>query len=110
MHPRPNRAWSHFCVIVRPFFRSEERWAASGLNVLNSYVNRDLMTTLAEGRPAAFWAIALAQVAVCVVLAATAAALRFTEDRLAVRLRDGLTRHLLSLYPADGLTGAGIDH
>ncbi len=124
MQPPPCRAWIHFRAVVRPFFRSEERWAAgarfglllalllasSGLNVLNSYVNRDLMTSLAEGRAAAFWTIAVAQAAVCVILAATTATLRFTEDRLAVRLREGLTRHLLSVYPEDGLRGAGIDN
>jgi putative ATP-binding cassette transporter len=63
--------WSRFLAVAKPFFRSEERWAAFGLlgllavfllalgalNVFNTYVGRDFMTALAERKVGRFFAM-----------------------------------------------------
>jgi putative ATP-binding cassette transporter len=106
--------WSRVKTIARPFFRYESRWRAvalfgvlvvlmlsiSGLNVLNSYVNKYFMTSLAEGEVSRFWSLALVYAALFVVVAVVASFKRFVEERLGLLLREGLTDFLIGAYLA----------
>jgi putative ATP-binding cassette transporter len=96
-----------------PFFRSEKRaigglvlllvclLTVNGLNVVNSYVGRDLFSALAERDGARFYAFAgiLAGVFVCSTVAEVMN--RYIEQRLGLRWREWLTRRLLDRYLAD---------
>jgi putative ATP-binding cassette transporter len=74
----------------------------NGLNVLNSYVGRDLMTAIEQRRPASFFSNALLWVAVFALLTVAAVILRFIEERMALLWREWLTRSLVSGYLRDG--------
>lgn len=101
-----------FFAVVSGFFRSEYRWkaiglsalliglllATSGLNVVNSYVNRDFMSAIAlrnTGQYATLAAIYLGVFAASTVVAVFA---RFTEERLGLVWREWLTGHLMDAY------------
>ncbi len=104
--------WSRFLRVSKPFFRSEERWRAfalfgiiavlilslNGLNVLNTYVNRGFMTALAEREVGRFFSLVAVFASVFVVLTVVAVFKAFTEDRLRLRWRQWLTRHLTDRY------------
>src|SRR5262249_38370174 len=75
--------------------------AVSGLNVLNSYVNRDFMTAIANRDGRAFARQAVLYVLVFAVLSAVAAFYRFTEERLVVLWRVWQTRSLTRAYLQD---------
>jgi vitamin B12/bleomycin/antimicrobial peptide transport system ATP-binding/permease protein len=108
------RPLARFLAIVRPFFQSEERWRAfallgvlvtlllsvSGLNVLNSFVGRDFMTAIEERQPSQFWTLAMVYAGVFVASTVVAVFARFTEERLGLRWRQWLTRHLVDRYLA----------
>src|SRR5437868_3851498 len=103
------RAWQRFVRISKPFFTSEQRWRAwgglallialllslSGLNVLNSYVGRDFMTAVAEGRADRYTRFALLYVGVFAVSTIFAVFYQFTQSRLALSWRQWLTQHFI---------------
>jgi putative ATP-binding cassette transporter len=104
--------WSRFLTVARPFFQSEERWRAfalfgvlavlllslNGLNVLNSFVGRDYMTALSEREVGRFFSLVAVYAGVFVILTTVAVFKAFTEDRLRLRWRQWLTRHLTDRY------------
>jgi vitamin B12/bleomycin/antimicrobial peptide transport system ATP-binding/permease protein len=75
----------------------------SGLNVLSSYVGRDLMTAIEQRESREFFATALLWVGVFVCLTAAAVTLRFIEERLALLWREWLTRQLTQEYLTGGV-------
>jgi putative ATP-binding cassette transporter len=74
----------------------------SGLNVVSSYVGRDLMTAIEQRSHSRFVSMAALYVAVFAALTVAAVLLRFIEERLALLWRDWLTRGLVTQYLADG--------
>lgn len=73
----------------------------NGLNVLASYVGRDLMTTIERRQFPRFVSEALLYVAVFAALTLAAVILRFIEERLGLLWRDWLTRGLVARYLED---------
>lgn len=108
------KAWSRFVHITKPFFHSEMRWKAiglfalliglllsvSGLNVLNSFVGRDFMTSLEKQQAGRFYVLALKYAAVFGCLTLVAVCARFCEERLGLMWRAWLTKNFLSRYLA----------
>lgn len=106
------RAWSRFIKVAWPFFRSEVRWkaaillglliallfAVSGLNVVNSFVGRDFMTSIARRNETDFKTLGLLYAGVFVLSALVAAFYRYTEERLGLLWRQWLTTHLTDRY------------
>ncbi|HXG10163.1 MAG TPA: ATP-binding cassette domain-containing protein [Gemmataceae bacterium] len=104
--------WSRFVIIARPFFRSELRWQAigllalilvfifclNGLNVLSNYMNRDFMSAVVEGEASRSVFLALLWAGVFAGLTIVAVFKAFTEERLRLRWREWLTRHLIDRY------------
>lgn len=74
----------------------------NGLNVLGSYVGRDLMTAIEQRQVASFVSNALLWLAVFVVLTLAAVFLRFLEERLALLWRGWLTQRLVEGYLTGG--------
>lgn len=72
--------------------------AISGLNVVSSYVGRDLMTAIEQRSHSAFVTMALLYVLVFTALTVAAAFVRFIEERLALLWRTWLTRDLVQRY------------
>lgn len=105
---------TRFLAIALPFFRSEARWRAfallglillfilglGGLNVLSSFMNRDFMTAVAERDGSLAASTAGLWLGVFAALTAVAVLKAFTEDRLRLRWRAWLTRHLTDRYLA----------
>src|SRR5277367_1249177 len=101
---------------VRGFARSEVGWraklifavilvlllAANGLNVANSFVNRNLMSAIEERRIGEF--IRQAQLTLAVFAGSTIVAVlaRFAEERLGLLWREFLTKRCIAAYMADG--------
>lgn len=77
--------------------------AISGLNVLSSYVGRDLMTSIEQRDRSAFFTTALLWLGVFAGLTAAAVTLRFIEERLALLWREWLTQGLVREYLAGGV-------
>jgi putative ATP-binding cassette transporter len=109
------RIWSYFVTLITPIFRSPLRWRAtgflgglvgllliiSGLNVLNSFVNRDFMTALEQRQATRFFYMALIYLGVFGLLTLVAVTYRFTEERLGLLWRGWLTDHFLARYLHD---------
>jgi putative ATP-binding cassette transporter len=74
----------------------------SGLNVVSSYVGRDLMTAIEQRSHSRFVSMAALYIAVFVALTLAAVLVRFIEEHLALLWRDWLTRGLVAQYLADG--------
>lgn len=74
----------------------------SGLNVVSSYVGRDLMTAIEQRSHSRFLSMAVLYVLVFGGLTGAAVLLRFIEERLALLWRDWLTRGLVDQYLAHG--------
>lgn len=74
----------------------------SALNVVSSYVGRDLMTAIEQRSHSRFVSMAALYVAVFAALTVAAVLLRFIEERLALLWRDWLTRGLVAQYLTDG--------
>ena len=72
--------------------------AINGLNVVNSYVGRDLMTAIEERSMLRFGMKALLYVAVFGASTVVAVIFRFTEERLGLLWREWLTRRLVVRY------------
>jgi putative ATP-binding cassette transporter len=108
------QAWSRFWTLTRPLFRSEERWRAiallsllvtlllsvSGLNVVNSFVGRDFMTSIEQQQAGRFWHLALLYLSVFGLSTLVAVFCRYTEERLGLLWRSWLTTHLSDRYLA----------
>jgi vitamin B12/bleomycin/antimicrobial peptide transport system ATP-binding/permease protein len=75
----------------------------SGLNVLSSYVGRDLMTSIERRSAASFFSNALLSMLVFGALTGAAVLLRFVEEQLALLWREWMTRKLLADYLAGGV-------
>ena len=107
--------WSRLVEVGLPFFRLEERGRAMGglallvvglvvintINVVNSYVGRDMFSALAERSSRRFYG--LVATLICVFAAATVVEVvnRYVEQRLGLRWRAWLTRRLIDRYLAD---------
>jgi putative ATP-binding cassette transporter len=101
---------------IRTFARSEVGWraklmfaailmllvGANGLNVANSFVNRNLMSAIEERHIGEF--IRQAQLTLTVFAGSTIVAVlaRFAEERLGLLWREFLTKRCVAAYMADG--------
>jgi vitamin B12/bleomycin/antimicrobial peptide transport system ATP-binding/permease protein len=101
---------------IRIFARSEVGWkaklmfaailvlliGANGLNVANSFVNRNLMSAIAERHTAAF--VWQAQLTLAVFAGSTIVAVlaRFAEERLGLLWREFVTGRAVAAYMANG--------
>jgi len=76
--------------------------AANGLNVANSFVNRNLMSAIAERHVADF--VRQAQFTLAVFAGSTIVAVlaRFAEERLSLLWREFLTERAIAVYMANG--------
>jgi putative ATP-binding cassette transporter len=112
--PPTRGLWSRFATITKPFFKAEGRWVAVallglllgfilslvGLNAVSGYMNRDFMTAVWERQAggavfyAALWGGVIAAITVVAAFKA------FAEERLRLRWRRWLTRHLIDRYLA----------
>jgi vitamin B12/bleomycin/antimicrobial peptide transport system ATP-binding/permease protein len=75
---------------------------ANGLNVVNSFVNRNFMSAIADRNMAGFIRLAIFSVGVFAASTAVAVIAKFAEDRLGLLWREAVTRRALKLYLADG--------
>jgi putative ATP-binding cassette transporter len=73
----------------------------NGLNVFNSYVGRDFMSSIEHRNEAAFWRNAAWYLAVFALSTAVAVLYRFAEERLGLVWREQLTRRLAGFYLQD---------
>jgi len=104
--------WSRFVAIAAPFFRSERRWrayallavlavlllAVSGLNVVNSFVNRFFMTAVERRQPDRFVYFAVVYVAVFAASTVVSVFSTYVEARFGLMWRDWLTRRFIDKY------------
>lgn len=74
----------------------------NGLNVVNSYVGRDLITSIEQRDPTSFFELALTWVGVFAALTVAAVVLRFIEERLGLMWREWLSAKLVSGYLEGG--------
>jgi len=95
-----------------PFFKSETRGKAlggmvlliclllaiNGMNVVNSFTNRNFMTALSEGQGARFFLFAGLFVCVFGMSTIVEVFARYTEQRLGLFWREWLTRRVLDRY------------
>jgi putative ATP-binding cassette transporter len=121
MEPEPqgkstSAVLARLLTAVRRFVRSEVGWraklafaailvlllAANGLNVANSFVNRNLMSAIAERHFGEF--VRQAQFTLAVFAGSTIVAVlaRFAEERLGVLWREFLTKRCVAAYMANG--------
>lgn len=105
-----------FVQAVRHFMTSEVGWKAklmfaglvallcgiNGLNVVNSYVGRNFMTSIANHDMPGFLRQAVFYVGVFAALTVVGVMARFAEERLALLWRDFLTRRAVTLYLVNG--------
>jgi len=75
--------------------------AATGLNVLNSYVGRNFMTAIANRNNAEFMRQAVFYIGVFAASTVVAVIAKFAEERLGVLWRENLTKRAVSIYLAD---------
>jgi putative ATP-binding cassette transporter len=112
----PNSAVAtRLVAAIRTFARSEVGWkaklmfaailalliGANGLNVTNSFVNRNLMSAIAERHTAAF--VWQAQLTLAVFAGSTIVAVlaRFAEERLGLLWREFVTERAVTAYMAN---------
>ncbi len=72
--------------------------SVNGLNVLNSYIGRDLMTAIVAHDMAGFIRLMTIFVAVFVAMTAAAVLYRFSEERLGLLWRSWLTKRVTARY------------
>ncbi len=104
--------WGRFVRVIGQFYTSEVRRTAifltvallflllgiAGLNIVNSYVGRDVMSDLAERRTHAFYLFAALYVGVFVASGAVSALERYAEETLALTGRTWLTQRFVDSY------------
>jgi putative ATP-binding cassette transporter len=114
MPSKGRQGFARFLLISKPFFRSRAgRWGlgllallftlvlvVKGLDIRNNYVYGDLITAATDKKAERVCHYALLYAGVFIVSAVVVSLLRFTEERLGLRWRDWLTRHLLDRYLA----------
>ena len=107
---------SRFGHTVKDFASSEVGWkaklifaglvvllfGANGLNVVNSYVGRNFMTSIADRDKVEFTRQASFYIGVFAASTVVAVIARFAEERLGLLWREFLTRKAVSIYLADG--------
>jgi putative ATP-binding cassette transporter len=106
------RLWGAIRAVLASEIGGKFRWmlggilalllGINGLNVLGSYVGRDLMTAIEQRRVTSFLSNALLWLGVFVVLTLAAVLLRFLEERLALLWRSWLTQRLVEGYLTGG--------
>ena len=72
--------------------------SVNGLNVVNSYIGRDLMTAIVAHDMAGFIRLMIVYVAVFAVMTAAAVLYRFSEERLGLVWRSWLTKRVTARY------------
>lgn len=101
-----------FAGAIKTFLTSEVRWRArglfavlivfalaiNGLNVVNSYVGRDFMTSIADRNEAGFVREALIYVSVFAGSTIVLVLYQFTQDRFGLFWRVWLTRRIVGQY------------
>lgn len=110
---QPHRYFgAEYLTTIHHFFSSEVRWQAirrfclligllltlNGLNVVNSYVGRDFMTSISKKEPQQFVIYALLYACVFACSSIAAAFYRFSEERLRLLWRTWLTGSLIDRY------------
>lgn len=114
MQSKGRKGVARFLLITKPFFRSRAgRWGigllallftlvlvVKGLDIRNNYVYGDLITAATDKKAALAFHLGLVYAGFFLLSAVVVAGLRFTEERLGLRWRDWLTRHLLDRYLA----------
>jgi vitamin B12/bleomycin/antimicrobial peptide transport system ATP-binding/permease protein len=114
MKSQARNGLSRFLLIPKLFFLPEAGWwgiallallptlvlIVKGLDIRNSYVWADLITSATDRKADLVCHLALAYAAVFAGSAIVATFLRFTEELLGLRWRDWLTRHLSDRYLA----------
>jgi putative ATP-binding cassette transporter len=112
---QPRQTWRHFVNAIRNLLTSEVRGKAlflcvallliflaiNGLNVVNSYVGRDFMTSIESKDQAGFARYALLYILVFAASTVTAVLASYTQDLLALLWRDWLTRRVVGIYLSD---------
>lgn len=107
--------WDRFLLMMRELGRSEVGpkvrilaliliaflFAINGLNVLNSYVNRDFMTSIENRDMSAFVLNALLYIGVFVLSTTVAVLYRYAEERLGLLWRKWLTDEAIDRYLND---------
>ncbi|TSD82767.1 ABC transporter ATP-binding protein/permease [Mycobacterium sp. KBS0706] len=107
---------ARFFRAVRDFMDSEVGWKAkslcfglvvlligvNSLNVANSYVGRNFMTSIADRERAEFVRQALFYIGVFAASTVVSVIARFAEERLALLWREFVTRRAISFYFAEG--------
>ncbi len=107
--------WARLKRVGLPFFRSDRRHLAflalallvallltvNGLNVINSYVGRDMMTALERRNIGWFYALAGMLAGVFAASTVVEVFAHYVEQRLGLFWRDWLTRRFLDRYLAD---------
>jgi len=102
----PNDRWRHLRNIAAPLFAAAIRlrtlgsltlivvfaFSLNGLNVVNSYVGRFFMTSLADRDAAAFYTYAVCYLCVFAISTIVAVFFQFFQDRLALFWRQYLTK------------------
>jgi vitamin B12/bleomycin/antimicrobial peptide transport system ATP-binding/permease protein len=111
--PPPNRQTARrFVRAVRDLLTSEVRRKAigllvlillfalsvNGLNVVNSYINRDFMTAVEHRDMAGFLRLAILYIGVFAATTAVAVLYRFSEERLGLLWRSWLTKRVTAGY------------
>src|SRR3954452_2026581 len=112
--PINRQTGERFVRVVKGFLSSEVRWRAlglsaaligflfaiNGLNVVNSYVNRDFMTAISHRDSAGLVRQATLYLGVFAASTVVAVLQRFAEERLGLLWRAWLTGKLISVYLA----------
>ncbi|HEY7330190.1 MAG TPA: SbmA/BacA-like family transporter [Gemmataceae bacterium] len=112
MKSKTRKELSRFRLVLKLFFLSEAGWwgvgllallfalvlIVKGLDIRNSYVWADLVTSATERKADLVCRLALLYAAVYAGSAIVATFLRFTEEFLGLRWRDWLTHHLTDRY------------
>lgn len=110
--PMTPAIWSRFLRMMRDLGRSDVGgrarllfaaliiflFAINGLNVLNSYVNRDFMTSVENRNMDGFVFYALVYICVIGVSTVVAVIYRYAEESLGLLWRKWLTRHAIDRY------------
>lgn len=73
-------------------------FSINGLNIISSYLNRDLMTFLAQGDAGKSYFLAFQSAAVFLVITAFAVLFRYTEERFGLFWREWLTQYFFRSY------------
>ncbi|MBV5308681.1 ABC transporter ATP-binding protein/permease [Chromatium okenii] len=113
--PISRAVWNRFFQMLADLNRSEVggkarmlfvlliifMFSINGLNVLNSYVNRDFMTAIEHQNMDSFVFYALLYLGVIAVATVVAVLYRYAEERLALLWRKWLTQHAIDRYLSD---------